>query len=215
MAGAWIGAAVWTTPGMKAHLLEGSPDWGLTWRADRMFAGWWTFETQSSVETRKRHPEINDIDLATLPIVQFQSIPPKVRAPDLVDQAPLNRGQCMVVVAGWPLRSFGTQYTMARNPTNAMPRMIPVVESGDLLRDVLPAGLLTRLSLRDGNIVPYGVLWRGAIVNAVVWSIPFAILLLGLAPLRTVVRLRRRRCVACGYDLSASPNGVCPECGPG
>jgi hypothetical protein len=215
MAGALIGAAAWTTPGMKAHLLTGSTDWGLLWRADRAFAGWWSYETAYGVENRRRHPEINDIDLGAIPTVRFQSIPPTMRAPNLVDQAQLNRGQCLVVVAGWPFRSFGTQYTMGPNPTKAMPRMVPTVQSGDLLRDVLPAGLLTRLSLRDGNIIPYDVLWQGAIVNTVVWSIPFALLLLGIAPMRRTMRRRRKRCISCGYDLSTSPNGVCPECGPG
>lgn len=215
MAGAWIGAAVWTSPGMQAHLLTGSTDWGLLWRADRAFAGWWSYESARGVENRRRHPEINDIDLSAIPTVRFESIALKARAPELVDQAPIHRGQCLVVVAGWPARSFGTQYTMGPNPAKTMPRMVPTVQSGDLLRDVLPAGLLTLLSLRDGNIIPYEVLWQGAIVNTVVWSIPFALLLLSIAPMRRALRRRRKRCISCGYDLSASPNGVCPECGPG
>jgi hypothetical protein len=56
--------------------------------------------------------------------------------------------------------------------------------------------------------------WR---VIAIPYWAPFALLTLHplartLAPLHRTRRRRQLRCVACGYDLRASP-GRCPECG--
>jgi hypothetical protein len=62
-------------------------------------------------------------------------------------------------------------------------------------------------------LFPLRPVWPGFAVNALfyaailwlLWSAPFAA--------RRLVRRRRGRCIACGYDLRASAHDACPECG--
>jgi hypothetical protein len=52
----------------------------------------------------------------------------------------------------------------------------------------------------------------GFLINSVMWgSLAFSMPM--LASIRHAIRCRRNHCPACGYDLSGSTTGTCPECG--
>lgn len=61
--------------------------------------------------------------------------------------------------------------------------------------------------------LPYRPNWPGLAINTAFYSGIFAVPLFGIPALRRTLRTRRGRCPACNYDLSATPDGPCPECG--
>jgi hypothetical protein len=68
-----------------------------------------------------------------------------------------------------------------------------------------------------GVSYPLMPLWRGLLLNAPFYGGILWLLWLGGGTIRRVVRLRRRLCVKCGYDLRGGAietvGGMCPECG--
>jgi len=63
-------------------------------------------------------------------------------------------------------------------------------------------------------VLPYRPLWRGYLLNSLVWTLPIFVIMLLPSPIRRSLRRRRGLCPACAYDLRATPAGSpCPECG--
>lgn len=66
----------------------------------------------------------------------------------------------------------------------------------------------------DGLVLPLFPIWRGYILNTLVWGLPLFALTFIPPALRRSLRRRRGLCPACAYDLRATPAGSpCPECG--
>jgi hypothetical protein len=65
-----------------------------------------------------------------------------------------------------------------------------------------------------GQLLPTWVYWPGMILNLLVWNAAGLGLFISLDALVGLRRLRRGRCVICGYDIGDSAL-ACPECGPG
>ena len=61
--------------------------------------------------------------------------------------------------------------------------------------------------------VPLRPIWSGFAVNTLFYATLLWLLICGPFALRRVVRQRRGRCVACGYDLGHADHDACPECG--
>lgn len=61
-------------------------------------------------------------------------------------------------------------------------------------------------------IFPTRIYWPGMLANTGLYGAAWFVLLLMPFSIRSVRRRMRRRCVGCGYDVSASPD-QCPECG--
>lgn len=104
---------------------------------------------------------------------------------------------------GWPARAlwcgadWGDNWRLLSLEPIASVR---VTEEGE--RSVWWAGLL-----------PIGVIWKGMIVNSVVYGTAWLCGIVGVAGLRRMRRERRGLCVACAYDLRGTVGAVCPECG--
>jgi hypothetical protein len=54
-------------------------------------------------------------------------------------------------------------------------------------------------------------LWRGVLVNSVVFALPLALPMVFVWGGRRIGRMRGGRCLRCGYDLTGLVK--CPECG--
>jgi hypothetical protein len=66
--------------------------------------------------------------------------------------------------------------------------------------------------LGPGAALPYGMIFPGLAVNAVIYAWFWFALLSFPILVRTILRRRRGACRKCGYDLRAT-TGACPECG--
>jgi hypothetical protein len=63
------------------------------------------------------------------------------------------------------------------------------------------------------RVLPLRPLWRGLLLDALVWAALVGLLTVGPRSFIRARRRRRGRCPACGYPLGPSPR--CPECGAG
>lgn len=91
------------------------------------------------------------------------------------------------------------------------------------LEEALPSGMQTRGGIAvsamaeatpgSARVLPLWPIWRGFAVDsgvfAVAWGVAIPMALFG----RGVVRRRRGRCAACGYDRRGEFAVPCPECG--
>lgn len=91
------------------------------------------------------------------------------------------------------------------------------------LEEALPSGMQTRGGIATGSIaaatpgsarvLPLWPIWKGFAVDSLVfaggWGVGIPVALFG----RGLVRRRRGRCAACGYDRVGRFDGACPECG--
>jgi len=94
------------------------------------------------------------------------------------------------VLAGWPTLCLRHDETITRL---------------DLPIPYLPLPLTEK-------VLPYRPIWPGFAINTIFYA---TILWLPFAPfqLRRYVRVKRGRCIKCGYDLSHVEHKACPECG--
>lgn len=70
---------------------------------------------------------------------------------------------------------------------------------------------LSRFALYP-RALPCSPIWSGLIVNSILYGLFALLIVRGPRYVRTLSRLRRSRCVECGYDLKGLDGG-CPECG--
>jgi hypothetical protein len=66
---------------------------------------------------------------------------------------------------------------------------------------------------RDFRALPYLVRWPALAIDLVFWTCVWWLLITIPFALRRRARLRRGRCLACGYDRSGIADTACPECG--
>jgi hypothetical protein len=65
----------------------------------------------------------------------------------------------------------------------------------------------------EQSMLPLRPVLPGFFLGTLVWAATSFGLAWGCVSLRREARRRRGRCESCGYDLSGTPAGVCPECG--
>lgn len=61
--------------------------------------------------------------------------------------------------------------------------------------------------------VPARLYWPGAVLSSLAYGSTFFAIVALARRGRTLLRVRRGHCPACGYDLRGNPGGGCPECG--
>lgn len=102
--------------------------------------------------------------------------------------------------AGWPWRALACEFSDLNGQRGGW-------------TFVSKAGAAVPASGGPVRVLAWKPLWPGFALNVLVFSAGWAVIL--FAP-RTSRRTRRRlrgQCERCGYDLRASPDGRCPECG--
>ncbi len=67
--------------------------------------------------------------------------------------------------------------------------------------------------MRDFRALPLKPIWTGLIINSLVFSVIWFMLLLAPGFIRRRLRHRRGCCMWCGYDLRGAVSERCPECG--
>lgn len=67
--------------------------------------------------------------------------------------------------------------------------------------------------MRNFRVLPLRPIWRGLLVNSLLFACLWFIALLGPPTIRRAIRRRRGCCPLCGYDLRAIASDRCPECG--
>lgn len=84
---------------------------------------------------------------------------------------------------------------------------------------MLPGSKLSRFPYsgfplpRSGFRIPLIPWIPGLLADAITWSLLVLAIRSALDKLRSRRRLKKKRCISCGYSLANIPSTVCPECG--
>ncbi|MGQ0627911.1 MAG: hypothetical protein ACT4PL_07400 [Phycisphaerales bacterium] len=122
------------------------------------------------------------------------------------------------VAVGWPFRAFAGQHWIAWEVRTAPPNIqVFPFQSGSAPPAAVPAerfeGLsATELSSGRRIMLPYRPIWRGLVLNLLIYGTGWFALILGPYLLRRHLRQKSGKCPGCGYD-PAGPATSCPECG--
>lgn len=109
---------------------------------------------------------------------------------------------------GWPWRCLASESwtvkVMQVHPTSA----------GGGYCEVLKGNLVLGQTSRGRTIMPLRPIWPGLLADTVAWGAAWFVVLAAVSGARSLMRRRRGRCAACGYDRRGLGAGVaCPECG--
>lgn len=130
--------------------------------------------------------------------------------------------EVVTIHQGWPLRCIRGEVWHSWRPADpppitfslSLPGMAPATPGPLPLPYALRSVHALRRAGRDPVLIPTRVAWAGFAANTAMFGAAWLLLL--AAPRRMIrfVRRKRKRCPACGYDLSATALGArCPECG--
>jgi hypothetical protein len=113
--------------------------------------------------------------------------------------------------SGWPLRCFrGEVWTRWCLPFPSTPGMSLLYSSGQFhAQSSWPVEALGGTFMG----VPNQVLWRGALLNVMLYAAAWFAVLSGVRTAHRALRHRRGLCPNCGYSRESLGRGACPECG--
>ncbi|MCI0365066.1 MAG: hypothetical protein L0219_14405 [Phycisphaerales bacterium] len=106
------------------------------------------------------------------------------------------------LAAGWPLPALGWTRANTHEPGKTSQRLFGGFS--------LPGWLAKACR---SETVPIRPIWRGLVVDAVVYGLAWFVLLFGFGNVRRLLRSRVGHCPKCGYDLRGDLKRGCPECG--
>lgn len=110
------------------------------------------------------------------------------------------------VCSGWPV------YSMRGECIN----VAPAVSRGVQWRAVHACLLKSPVTFRtywSPSMIPLTPIWKGLVVNSVLYAAFLWLLLAGPSAVRQRWRQRQGLCRRCGYDLHGAAHTKCPECG--
>ena len=70
-------------------------------------------------------------------------------------------------------------------------------------------------SFQTYTVVPFLPIWKGLVLNTLLYAAILWLLILGQWTLHRMLRRKRGCCIKCGYDLRGDTSQGCPECGWG
>lgn len=123
-------------------------------------------------------------------------------------------------VTGWPAPALWSEFDFDRQVLIGSPRSGPYVTTSsgavNVLRVVGHSDFARFSEVGYPCLaLPFRPLWLGLGFNTALYAGLWAMLLLTSTVTQRVVRRRRGRCTACGYDLRGDYTAGCPECGWG
>jgi hypothetical protein len=102
--------------------------------------------------------------------------------------------------SGWPADAMGYTLEFGAAPYAVRGALTP------------PHRLIPKDGLvRDSHLLPLVPLWPGFVIDTLVYTALCWLLFFSPFTLRRIIRIRRGRCPACGYDMRGLD--ACPECG--
>ena len=137
---------------------------------------------------------------------------------------PAIRETSLFVAAGWPLGAVVASCSDYDSRWHVLRASATWVRLKQLWPEAQPARVgpatwsrAVVLQRQDGpftaRVLPFGLNLRGFAINTLFYAIMLWLLLPGPFALRRLIRRRRGRCPACGYDLRHGEHEACPECG--
>ncbi len=123
------------------------------------------------------------------------------------------------VRAGWPLSSMAGERWRAASPVNHLQQAVHAVApragtSAPGPEAVHVAAFPIQRNTAGGTqyrLAPLRPIWPGFAVNTIFYAMLLWLLIPGPFVLRRFIRMKRGRCVRCGYPMGES--AVCSECG--
>ena len=106
-------------------------------------------------------------------------------------------------------------------PLRSMRARFLTIQTGRAITVIDPSTIQAGLDLPRGwnpgqyrfRRIPLEPVWPGFAINTVFYAAVIAGPWTIAVVLRRRSRIRRGRCLVCGYDLTGNTSGVCPECG--
>lgn len=112
---------------------------------------------------------------------------------------------------GWPMLAAWYGLSAAYPPGGVATL---VVDHGIPIEGVGPATNLWTWNASQLRALPLHPIWRGIIVDSLIYAAAWATMFIGIGTIRRALRRRAGRCTRCAYDLSGLRSGtLCPECG--
>ena len=119
-------------------------------------------------------------------------------------------GYVATVASGFPMYAMRCEeWNIAVNSRSYRPVKVSLLKSGI---DIGPR----HQSMLDRRSIPLAPIWRGFLINTLIYSGVMLIVPLTHIPrsVRGAIRAHRGQCPKCNYDLRGLPDGApCPECG--
>ena len=109
--------------------------------------------------------------------------------------------------AGWPCRCVEAQVSQVNR------KGVPI--RTDFRPAVKLPETLHFLRVREARyrVLPLRPIWPGFAINTIFYAAILWMLWLSPFVVRRIIRLKRGRCIKCGYDLRGAEDTGCPECG--
>jgi hypothetical protein len=140
--------------------------------------------------------------------------PLRIPSRDIIEHK-ANREERMIEARGWPMLAMWGERDLNASPAATPPPGLVYTGLGGMGAPPPPRPRATASVLSP--LLPLHPIWRGFILNTIIFAIFFRLIYLTLAvPRRFVVELARMRrgcCLACGYELGFDFRTGCPECG--
>ena len=107
---------------------------------------------------------------------------------------------------GWP--AYSMWCTFAWNTTQW-----PKVQTDPRLSAILITSPMGGNYAVSQRALPLRPIWQGFAINTIFYTAILWLLTLGPFTARRMIRIKRGRCIKCGYDLREVEHEKCPECG--
>jgi hypothetical protein len=115
---------------------------------------------------------------------------------------------------GWPAYSLEGQRWLHQPPVAALPTWTNVAMI-DVTNSFLQQMFNEQYAYWPSRELPIQAIWPGFAINTIFYTAVLWLLIFAPGKVRLLIRIRRGRCPACGYQIAPGTcsGGVCSECG--